>query len=106
MYLAPCLISCKDRNNVWQATKRGSGIEQAVDAINHGSLVEVSDPTGHLPEGLVFLTGFGERAPSRTFLTRVSVLTSTLQHLYFHLTFVYCFFSRHALKARTELLQE
>ena len=106
MDLAPRLIFCKDRNNVWQATKKGNNIEQAIETIKHGSLVGVSDPTGHIPEGLVFLTGFGERAPSRTFLTRVSVLTITLQHLYFYLTFVYCFFSRRALKARTELLQE
>ena len=48
-----------------------SSIDEAKTVIKHGNVVGVSDPTGHIPCGHVFLTGMGERAPSEVFLTRV-----------------------------------
>ena len=81
-----------DLRNFLQATKNGRDIEQALAAIKHVCLVGVSDPTGFIPRGLVFLTGFGDRAPSRMFLTRVSVThphCPVSSHLYWMLSITF-----------------
>ncbi len=65
------LVIFTDINIFSQATKYGNDITQARAAIKHGSLVGLSDPTGKIPRGMVFLTGFGEWVPSHTFITRV-----------------------------------
>ena len=51
---------------------RTSSIDMAKTVIKHGNVVGVSDPTGNIPCGRVFLTGMGEWAPREVFLTRVS----------------------------------
>jgi hypothetical protein len=51
-----------------------SSVAEAKTAIKHGNFVGVTDPTGHIPFGHVFLTGMGERAPHEVFLTRVGNL--------------------------------
>ena len=38
---------------------------------DHAYLVGVSDPTGQIPTGQVFITGMGDKAPAEVFLTRV-----------------------------------
>ena len=46
-------------------------VDGAKTVLKHGDVVGVSDPTGQIPCGHVFLTGMGEQAPSEVFLTRV-----------------------------------
>ena len=62
----------QSNNSVDLNSLQTSSIDEAKAVIKHGNVVGVSDPTGHIPCGHVFLTGFGERAPSEVFLTRVS----------------------------------
>lgn len=45
-------------------------IDHAKFSIKHANFVGVSDSTGQIPSGYVFLTGMGNRTPSRVFLTR------------------------------------
>lgn len=92
-----------DINNFMQATKFCNNITQAKVAIKHSSLVGVCDPTGCIPGGLVFLTGFGKQPPSQTFLTRVSccvlrvIFALNVRSIQSETLFV----SRHVLKVRT-----
>jgi hypothetical protein len=69
-----------------------SSIDEAKTVIKHGNVVGVSDPTGHIPCGHVFLTGMGERAPSEVFLTRVRnvqfVYLLEVQSLHIFITFL------------------
>lgn len=49
--------------------QRFQGIEHAKDKIKHGNFVGVSDPTGCIPHGCIFLTGFTNPPPT-VFITR------------------------------------
>lgn len=69
MILHHTLLSV-DMSNFSQAIA-SSSIAQAKKLIKHGSFVGVSDPTGCIPEGHVFLTGYGKQTPSELFVTRV-----------------------------------
>ncbi len=66
---------------------RVSSVAEAKTAIKHGNFVGVSDPTGHIPPGHVFLTGMGERPPPEVFLTRVSNLLIDY-HLMLHIIYI------------------
>jgi hypothetical protein len=75
--------------------------------IKHGTVVGVSDPTGHIPCGHVFLTGMDEQTPSEVFLTRVSnMLFVYVLVVQYHLISLPLLSSIHAPKARMASLQK
>ena len=46
-------------------------MEQARAKTKHSNFIGVSDPTGFIPKGHVFLTGMGNSTPSKVFLSVV-----------------------------------
>ena len=54
------------------AFKQLNSIKEAKDILKHGNFIGVSDSSGLIPPGKVFLTGMGNHAPKEVFLTRVS----------------------------------
>mmetsp|Transcript_21142 Transcript_21142/g.45875 ORF Transcript_21142/g.45875 Transcript_21142/m.45875 type:complete len:873 (+) Transcript_21142:47-2665(+) len=67
-------------------------VDRAKVSIKHANLVGVSDPTGHIPSGYVFLTGMGNKTPSRVFLTGVRNVLLSFCRVLDTSKFPFCFF--------------